>query len=41
MLTPRRPFAWCEFLIQSYFLARVSLLPTLLLAPTHCTQTLN
>src|SRR5712672_4014998 len=29
---PRRPFAWREFLIQSWFVARVSLLPTLLLA---------
>lgn len=29
---PRRPFAWEEFLLQSWFLARVSLLPTLMLA---------
>ena len=29
---PRRPFAWREFLDQSWFVARVSLLPTLLLA---------
>jgi phospholipid/cholesterol/gamma-HCH transport system permease protein len=29
---PRRPFAWREFLEQSWFVARVSLLPTLLLA---------
>ena len=29
---PRRPFAWREFLIQSWFVARVSLLPTLLLS---------
>jgi phospholipid/cholesterol/gamma-HCH transport system permease protein len=29
---PRRPFAWREFLVQSWFVARVSLLPTLLLA---------
>jgi phospholipid/cholesterol/gamma-HCH transport system permease protein len=32
ILIPRRPFAWREFLIQSWFVARVSLLPTLLLA---------
>jgi phospholipid/cholesterol/gamma-HCH transport system permease protein len=31
-LIPRRPFAWREFLIQSWFVARVALLPTLLLA---------
>lgn len=29
---PRKPFAWREFLLQSWFVARVSLLPTLLLA---------
>ena len=29
---PRRPFAWREFLIQSWFVARVSVLPTLLLS---------
>lgn len=29
---PRRPFAWQEFLLQSWFVARVSLLPTLMLA---------
>jgi phospholipid/cholesterol/gamma-HCH transport system permease protein len=29
---PRRPFAWREFLVQSWFVARVSLLPTLLLS---------
>ena len=29
---PRRPFAWREYLSQSWFVARVSLLPTLLLA---------
>jgi phospholipid/cholesterol/gamma-HCH transport system permease protein len=29
---PRRPFAWQEFLRQSWFVARVSLLPTLMLA---------
>src|SRR6202023_828265 len=29
---PRRPFAWREFLIQSWFVARVALLPTLMLA---------
>lgn len=32
MLLSRRPFAWQEFLRQSWFVARVSLLPTLLLA---------
>lgn len=31
-LIPRRPFAWKEFLLQSWFVARVSLLPTVLLA---------
>jgi phospholipid/cholesterol/gamma-HCH transport system permease protein len=29
---PRPPFAWREFLLQSWFVARVSLLPTILLA---------
>ncbi|MGV0837564.1 MlaE family ABC transporter permease [Mycolicibacterium thermoresistibile] len=29
---PRKPFAWREFLYQSWFVARVSLLPTLMLA---------
>ncbi|HET7742038.1 MAG TPA: ABC transporter permease [Mycobacterium sp.] len=29
---PRRPLAWREFLEQSWFVARVSLLPTLMLA---------
>lgn len=29
---PRRPFAWREFLFQSWFVARVSLVPTLMLA---------
>ena len=32
MLIPRRPFAWREFLVQAWFVARVSLLPTLMLA---------
>jgi phospholipid/cholesterol/gamma-HCH transport system permease protein len=32
MLIPRRPFAWREFLLQCWFVARVSLLPTMLLA---------
>jgi phospholipid/cholesterol/gamma-HCH transport system permease protein len=32
ILIPRRPFAWREFLYQSWFVARVSLVPTLLLA---------
>lgn len=31
-LMPRRPFAWRELLLQSWFVARVSLLPTLMLA---------
>ncbi|MUL65949.1 ABC transporter permease [Mycobacterium sp. CBMA 234] len=31
-LIPKRPFAWREFLLQSWFVARVSLVPTLLLA---------
>ncbi len=29
---PRKPFAWREFLYQSWFVARVALLPTLMLA---------
>src|SRR6478609_633922 len=29
---PRRPFAWREFLEQTWFVARVSLVPTLMLA---------
>lgn len=32
MLVPRRPFAAREFVLQSWFVARVSLLPTLMLA---------
>ncbi|MCV7177054.1 MlaE family ABC transporter permease [Mycolicibacterium sphagni] len=32
LLLPRRPFALREFVIQSWFVARVSLLPTLMLA---------
>jgi phospholipid/cholesterol/gamma-HCH transport system permease protein len=32
VLIPRRPFAWREFLQQCWFVARVSLLPTLWLA---------
>jgi phospholipid/cholesterol/gamma-HCH transport system permease protein len=32
LLIVRRPFAWQEFLLQSWFVARVSLLPTLMLA---------
>jgi phospholipid/cholesterol/gamma-HCH transport system permease protein len=32
VLMPRKPFAWREFLLQSWFVARVSLLPTLMLA---------
>lgn len=29
---PRRPFAWREFLLQTWFVARVSILPTVMLA---------
>ncbi|WP_120271018.1 MlaE family ABC transporter permease [Mycolicibacterium novocastrense] len=29
---PRRPFAWREFILQAWFVARVSLVPTLMLA---------
>ncbi|WP_241519254.1 MlaE family ABC transporter permease [Mycobacterium paraense] len=32
VLTFRRPFAWREFVLQSWFVARVSLVPTLMLA---------
>ena len=32
MLLPRKPFAWREFVRQTWFVARVLLLPTLLLA---------
>lgn len=32
ILTPRRPFAWREFLLQTWFIARVSILPTLMLS---------
>jgi len=32
VLIPRRPFAWREFLLQSWFVARVSMLPTVMLA---------
>jgi phospholipid/cholesterol/gamma-HCH transport system permease protein len=32
LLIPRRPFALREFFVQSWFVARVSLLPTLMLA---------
>lgn len=32
VLLPRKPFAWREFVLQSWFVARVSLLPTLMLA---------
>ena len=31
-LIPRRPFAWREFLVQTWFVARVSILPTLMLS---------
>ena len=32
VLIPRRPFAWRELALQAWFVARVSLLPTMLLA---------
>lgn len=32
VLIPRRPFAWREFLLQAWFVARVSMMPTLMLA---------
>lgn len=32
MLIPRSPFAWREFLLQAWFVARVSMVPTLMLA---------
>ncbi len=32
MAIPRRPFAWREFFVQSWFVVRVALLPTLMLA---------
>ncbi len=32
VLIPRKPFAWREFLRQAWFVARVSMLPTLMLA---------
>ena len=32
VLIPRRPFAWREFLLQCWFLTRVSVLPAMLLA---------
>lgn len=32
LLIPRRPFAWREFLLQCWFIARVSIAPALLLA---------
>lgn len=31
-LIPRRPFAWRELLVQTWFVARVSILPTLMLS---------
>ncbi|AMO63855.1 organic solvent resistance ABC transporter permease [Mycolicibacterium phlei] len=33
---PKKPFAWREFLHQSWFVAKVSLLPTLMLALPFC-----
>lgn len=35
-LIPRRPFAFREFLLQSWFVARVSIAPTLLLTIPFC-----
>jgi phospholipid/cholesterol/gamma-HCH transport system permease protein len=32
VLIPRRPFAWREFVAQAWFVARVSLMPTVMLA---------
>ncbi|ORB19072.1 ABC transporter permease [Mycolicibacterium moriokaense] len=32
VLIPRRPFAWRELILQAFFVARVSLLPTVMLA---------
>jgi len=32
MLIPRRPFAWREFFLQCWFITRVSIVPSLLLA---------
>jgi phospholipid/cholesterol/gamma-HCH transport system permease protein len=32
ILIPRKPFAWRELLLQSWFVARVSLVPTMMLA---------
>ncbi len=31
-LMPQRPFAWREFLLQSWFVARVSIMPTIMLS---------
>jgi phospholipid/cholesterol/gamma-HCH transport system permease protein len=31
-LIPQRPFAWREFLLQSWFVARVSIMPTVMLS---------
>jgi phospholipid/cholesterol/gamma-HCH transport system permease protein len=32
LLIPRRPFAWREFVLQMWFVARVSIFPTIMLA---------
>src|ERR1700735_584480 len=32
VLIPRKPFAWREFVAQAWFVARVSLMPTVMLA---------
>ncbi|MGV0656378.1 ABC transporter permease [Mycolicibacterium thermoresistibile] len=37
VLLVQRPFAWREFLEQTWFVARVSLVPTLLLSVPFCT----
>ena len=31
VMTFKRPFAWREFILQTWFVARVSMLPTLML----------
>lgn len=37
MAMPKRPFAFREFVLQTWFVARVSLLPTMMLAIPFCT----
>lgn len=36
VLMPRRPFAWRELIFQTWFVARVSLLPTMMLSIPFC-----